>query len=419
MPKRALETEVVKRLYSRLELLARISEEAEQLTRPFMSEAMVRVNALVSGWMREAGLEPWVDGLGNVRAVWGDPNAPRLVLGSHLDTVRNAGKFDGPLGFLAALAVVEQLRGLRKTPGFAIEVVGFSDEEGLRFQTAYLGSYYYVGKFRPAWWALRDRDGLTLADAVRNWGREPSVVEAQQQVPEKLLGYLEMHIEQGPLLEVEQCAAGVVTAIAAQSRINIVVVGKAGHAGTTPMDLRRDALCAAAEMILLIEKVAQKVRYMRATVGQIRIEPGASNVIPAEARFTLDFRHPNTEIQQDALEAIHAQCLEVARARRVRLRWDYLQQTPAVPMDARLSNALAESARTVQGKAPRLVSGAGHDAVALSDVCPVGMLFVRCRQGLSHHPDEYVNPEDIRTALAVYVGAVLKLAEEGLERGHV
>jgi allantoate deiminase len=411
---RPIEEAVVQRLYARLEMLAKISEEPDQLTRPFMSPAMVRVNEVVSGWFRDTGLSPWVDGIGNVRAIWGDPQAPRIVIGSHLDTVRNAGKFDGPLGMLSALAVVEQMQSWREKPPFAIEVVGFSDEEGLRFQTAYLGSYYYIGRFRQNWWELKDRDGISMEEAVKAWGRNREQILATQECPKKLLGYLEMHIEQGPLLEVEQCAAGVVSAIAAQSRINITVTGKAGHAGTTPMDLRRDALCAAAEMILIVEKVARKVRYMRATVGQIRVEPSASNVIPSEARFTLDFRHPNTEIQRDALEAIHAQCLEVARIRRVRIRWDYMQQTEAVPMDARFISLLSDSARAVQGKAPRIVSGAGHDGVAMSEVCPVGMLFVRCRQGLSHHPDEYVTPEDIRTALTVFTDAIMRLSTEGV-----
>jgi allantoate deiminase len=233
-------------------------------------------------------------------------------------------------------------------------------------------------------------------------------------VPDNLIGYLETHIEQGPLLEVEQCAAGVVSTIASQTRLNIVVQGKAGHAGTTPMDLRRDALAGAAEMIVLIEKVAKNVQFLRATVGQIRVEPSASNVIPSEARFTIDIRHPDTEVKNEALEAIHAQCLEVARVRRLRLRWDYLQQSSAVPMDQRYVDLFTKSAEAVQGKVPQIISGAGHDGVALSEVCPVGMLFVRCRQGLSHHPDEYVRPEDIRTALTVFVDAVVRLAKEGV-----
>ena len=410
MPPRLIDDAVLRRLYARLELLASISEEAGQLTRPFMSGAMVRVNAVVSDWFRKTGLDPWVDGIGNVRALWGPATGPRLVLGSHLDTVRNAGKFDGPLGLLMALAVVEQLQAWGEDPGFAIEVVGFADEEGLRFQTAYLGSYYYVGKFRPEWWELRDRDGLTLAEAVVAWGRAPASVQAGQSVPPELLGYLETHIEQGPLLEVERCAVGVVSAIASQSRIHVSVTGKSGHAGTTPMDLRRDALTAAAEMILIIETVARRVDQLRATVGQIRVLPSASNVIPSEAHFTIDLRHPRETIKHEALEAIHAQCLEVARTRRLRVRWDYLQQTTDVPMDPAMIALLAASAHAVQGKAPLLVSGAGHDAVAVSEVCPVGMLFVRCRQGLSHHPDEYVKPADIRTALRVFADAVLRLA---------
>lgn len=414
MSAKPVDDSVIARLYERIERLSQISEEADQLTRPFMSEAMLRVNAEVGNWMQETGLRPTVDPLGNVRAIWGDPEAPRLVIGSHLDTVRNAGKFDGPLGMLSALAVVEQLQANEVPLPFAIEVVGFSDEEGLRFQTAYLGSYYYTGRFDPKWWELRDRDGKSLADAVKDWGSTPEMVESAIKVPTNLIGYLETHIEQGPMLEVEQCAAGVVSTIAAQTRVNVVVSGKSGHAGTTPMDLRRDALAGGAEMIGIVETVAKKVRFLRATVGQIRVEPSASNVIPNECRFTIDIRHPNTDVKNDALEAIHAQCLEATRLRKLRVRFDYLQQSDAVPMNPHLVDLLTRSAVAVQGKAPQIISGAGHDAVAMSTVCPVGMLFVRCRQGLSHHPDEYVKPEDIRTALEVFVDAVTRLAEEGV-----
>ena len=223
--------------------------------------------------------------------------------------------------------------------------------------------------------------------------------------------YLEAHIEQGPVLEEKDCATGIVTTIAAQFRIHITIYGKAGHAGTTPMDHRQDALCTAVELIGLIEETAKNDGDLRATVGQIRVEPDASNVIPDACYLTLDIRHPQTSALEDLTEYIHACALTIAANRRTRLHWDYLQRSNAVDMSLEVQQALAASALAIQGKAPSLPSGAGHDAVIMSSIAPVAMLFVRCREGLSHHPDEHVKPEDIDTALQVISNAISYYAD--------
>ena len=416
---RPVDPAVSARLHARLETLARITDEPGKITRGFLSPAMIEANAALAGWCRAHGLDTTIDAVGNLRARWRTapvtsagstaasmPVRPFLAIGSHLDTVRDAGRYDGPLGVVAALACVEQLQAWGVTPPFDIEVVAFSDEEGLRFQTAYLGSAYYAGVFRPEWLTLADADGHTLAEVLSSFGTDPKTVASDQRPPAGLLGYLEMHIEQGPVLEAEGCSASVVSAIAAQTRAAFTFTGKANHAGTTPAELRQDALCAAAETILRVEKAARDVPMLRATVGQIRIEPGASNVIPSLARISLDLRHPENAVLANAIAALRADVQALAARRRVQARWEALQQSPAVPMDPSLRDALVHSTRRFQDRAPVMVSGAGHDGVMVSRVCPVAMLFVRCREGLSHHPDEYAAPADIDTALAILVDAV-------------
>jgi allantoate deiminase len=411
---RSIDSKISAQLHARLAALAVVTEEPGRITRRFLSPAMLEANALLADWCRAAGMQPVVDAVGNLRARWRaipDVEQPVLVLGSHLDTVRNAGPYDGPLGVIAALGCIEQLQAWGLTLPFDLEIVAFADEEGLRFQTAYLGSAYYVGAFEKKWLQLVDADGISLAKVSTDFGQDPDKVAADQQVPANLCGYLEMHIEQGPVLEKEACAAGVVSAIAAQIRGRLIFQGKAGHAGTTPMELRQDALCAAAEAVLQLEEAARGTAGLRATVGQIQIEPGASNVIPSLTRLSVDVRHADRVLLDRIFEKVLAQIEERAQQRRVTLRWELFQQSAGVDMDATLTAHLRTGAEEAQGRAPSIVSGAGHDGVMLARVCPVAMLFVRCRDGLSHHPDEYASPADIDQAFGIFANAIVRYAE--------
>lgn len=425
---RPLDSAITARLHARVAELGGISEEPGRLTRSFFSDAMTRVHFRFAEWAADAGLTFAIDPADNLRLRWLSPGvvksvasaapaaAPRplLVIGSHLDTVRDAGRYDGPLGVLTGLACIEQLQAWGVAPPFDIELVGFSDEEGLRFQTAYLGSAYYAGVFPAGWLALRDGAGLTLGEVLSSRGLSAADILAEQAAPAGLFGYLELHIEQGPQLEADACAVGVVSAIAAQTRARLVFTGKAGHAGTTPMEARQDALCAAAEAVLAVERRARATPGLRATVGQIAVKPGASNVIPAEAALTLDIRHADDATLAATVAALEEETTALAAARRVGLRWDFLQRGGAVPMHAVFTEKLREAAVARQGAAPVLVSGAGHDAAVLARVCPVAMLFVRNRDGLSHHPDEYVEPADAELGLAVLADAVVRLGGTGV-----
>jgi allantoate deiminase len=403
--------EDVRALRARLDTLAACSESAERLERRSYTPAMAAANAHVASWMRDAGMTVRQDAAGNLSGRYeaAVPGARTLLLGSHLDTVRDAGKYDGPLGVLVALACVERLRraGLpRGSPEgsrlpFTVEVMAFADEEGLRFGSAYLGSAAAAGTFDPRWLELADGDGITLAEALRAFGGDPAGVAACRRRPEELLGYCEVHIEQGPVLEALDLPAGVVTAIAGQSRATVTFSGAAGHAGTVPMEARHDALCAAAEFVLATERAARARRGAVATVGQIVAQPGASNVIPGQVTVSLDARHADDGVRGELCDLLHAKAEEIGAARGVAASWQIAQQSDAVTCSPGLSGTLAEAIAALGHRVHRLTSGAGHDAVAMARVTPVAMLFVRCRGGVSHHPAEFAAEEDIGVAIDV------------------
>ncbi len=374
------------RIMQRCDELAAVTDEPGRITRTFHSPAMQRANGLVGGWMQEAGLLVREDAAFNLigRLPSTRPRARCLLLGSHLDTVRNAGRYDGPLGVLLGLAVAELLREVPLP--FHLEVVGFSDEEGVRYQTTYLGSRAMLGLLRARDLAVIEEKGLAAARRPRG----------------ELLAYLEAHIEQGPVLEAAGRSIGVVGAIAGQTRIRAAFTGQAGHAGTTPISLRRDALCGAAEIILAAERCG-----VTATVGQCRVEPGAGNVIPGGADFTLDVRDARDARRRAACRHLHAAAKAVARRRGLTLSWTVVQETPTVRMNPQLTRLLASAAGS---GVPILPSGAGHDAAVMAAACPCAMLFLRCRGGVSHHPDENVKPGDVATALGVLLRTVLQLA---------
>ncbi len=377
----------------RCDELGAISDESGCLTRTFHSPAMQRANALVGAWMRDAGLDVGEDAAFNLIGRWpsANPRAKTLLLGSHLDTVRNAGKYDGPLGVLAALAVVQELKTSGVTFPFHIEIVGFSDEEGVRYQTTYLGSRAMAGTLRKADLDLIDERGIERAERRRG----------------EFLAYAEVHIEQGPVLESEGLAVGVVTGIAGQSRLRFEFAGRAGHAGTTPMNQRRDALCGAAEFVLAVERCG-----VTATVGQITVRPGVSNVIPDQVSLTVDIRHLENMRRIRATAVLISRSRAIAQKRGLRVKFKCVQSSMSVACNPALTESMAEAVVKHQLRMISLPSGAGHDAVAISQICPVTMLFVRCKGGLSHHPDESVKTADVAKALAVLRDFVLGLANQ-------
>ncbi len=396
----------VERLVRRLDELGRISDERGRLTRTFLSPAMRRANALVGKWMRRAGLETREDAAGNLvgRMRSRRAGARTLLLGSHLDTVRDAGRFDGALGVLLPIAALESLGDGRAKLPFHVEVIGFSEEEGVRFSSAYLGSKGYVGGLAAADLRRRDAEGVTVREALagafgRGW-RPPRSAHRRG----GLLGYVEAHIEQGPVLEALGAPVGIVSAIAGQTRVRITWRGRAGHAGTTPMRLRRDALAGAAEFALEAERQARRDPPLVATVGMLSVSPGAANVVPGSAEHSLDLRHPSNRERRAALARLRAAAGRLARRRGLRLEWRVTQDHGAVECDPALTARLARAVRAEQGSCPRLVSGAGHDAVILSRLAPVAMLFVRCRGGLSHHPDEFASASDLGAATRAMAG---------------
>jgi len=369
----------------RCDELGWVSEEKGGLTRTFASPAMKRANKLVGSWMRQAGMAVREDAAFNLigRLTSAKRGAKTVIIGSHLDTVRNAGKYDGPLGVLLGIAVAQNLRG--HVLPFHLEVVGFSDEEGDKYQTTYLGSRAMLGP-----------RGKKDPQVIREKG-----LEKAQRPHAELLAYLEAHIEQGPVLQAQRRPLGVVTAIAGQSRIRAVFAGRAGHAGTTPMHMRKDALCAAAEIISVAEKLG-----VVATVGHCTVEPGVSNVIPEKVTFTLDVRDAADAKRKAACAKLRQLAVSVARRRGLRLDWQVVQETPTAPMDKNLTSIL----RNAIDKAPLLPSGAGHDAAVMASACPSAMLFIRCKDGISHHPDESVRTTDVAAAINALTRAVLELA---------
>jgi allantoate deiminase len=391
--------------------LAAVSEEPGCLTRRFATPAMARANALVGDWMAAAGLEVRVDAAGNLvgRLPGTDPSAGTLLLGSHLDTVRDAGAFDGPLGVLAAVACVERLRAEGSRLPFAVDVLGFSDEEGLRYGTAYLGSRAVAGSFEPALLELVDDDGVALGAALGDFAGAPPDVGSASRQGERLLGYCEVHIEQGPVLEGRDAPVGVVSAIAGATRAELKFTGRAGHAGTVPMDGRHDAVCAAAEWVLAVEGTARREPGLVGTVGRLQARPGAPNVVPGAALASLDVRHADDAVRDAAVAALQAEARRIGAARGIEVAWRELMRTPAVAMDAGLAGLLAEAVADRGLEVVRLASGAGHDAVALAALTGVAMLFVRCAGGVSHDPDESVDEADVAIALDVLHGFVRRL----------
>jgi allantoate deiminase len=398
------------RVVARCREIARCTEIAGETTRRFLTAPMHQVHTLLRGWMEAAGMSVRVDAIGNMRGVRAGlrPDAPRLLIGSHLDTVPNAGAFDGILGVVLGIALIDELRG--EPLPFAIEVIGFSEEEGVRFSKPFLGSLALIGGLDAAALNRTDCDGITIAEAITAFGLDPSALD-DAALDRQSFAYIELHIEQGPVLESEDRALGVVAAIAGQSRLRFVFSGQSNHAGTTPMALRHDALAAAAHWMVEVEQYARSHAGLVATVGQIDVQPGAGNVIPGTAIVSLDLRHAVDETRHTAVAALLQHAEFAAALRGVHVVATRLMDQPAIAMNARLVGLLQRAAAEAGFAAGTMVSGAGHDAMILAPHCPSAMLFLRSPGGLSHHPDESVLVGDVEAALATSL-AFLRLLRD-------
>lgn len=400
-----------RRAMAMLDALARHSDEPGRLTRLYLSKAHRAAAEETLGLMQQAGLRSHIDTLGSVvgRLEGANPDAPALLIGSHIDTVIDAGRYDGTLGVVLGIVAVEALREAGIVPSCPIEVIAFGDEENARFPTNLSSSYALSGNYRSEWLDGVDQDGVTLRDALTGFGGDPARIGEIARDPRRYRGYLEVHIEQGPQLEAEGLPVGLVSAINGVSRARMSVIGEAGHAGTVPMTMRRDALAAAAEMIGAVERTGAIREDTVATVGVAKVQPGAINVIPARVDLTLDARSPDDAVRHAMVADILAECEAIAEKRGVTLSVEPFMDSPATPMDRALIGLLEESVREMGLPARHLASGAGHDAVAMAALCPVAMLFVRCKGGISHNPAESITVEDADVAARVLIETVRKI----------
>ena len=385
---------------ARCQTLARFSEDTGSLRRTFLSPPMRECHREIAGWVASLGVTSTVDAVGNLRMVYpaAKPDAPRLMIGSHLDTVPNAGAYDGVLGVVLPIALLGALNG-RKLP-FAIEVVGFSEEEGVRFGTPFIGSRALVGSLDEDLLRRQDAQGISIRKAIENFGLNPAeIAQAALQDQDNVLGCVEFHIEQGPVLENVDRPLGVVEAIAGQSRMEFTFVGHANHAGTTPMNLRHDALAAAAEWIGAVERRAVSTSGLVATVGAIQAKPGATNVIAGETRLSLDVRQQHVEARTAAVDYLVQLAEDVATRRGLKVRWNVLMDQRAVPMDPFLVSQVEKAVSKAGCEPYRMVSGAGHDAMILAEKVPAAMIFLRTPGGISHDPAESVDVGDVAKAI--------------------
>jgi len=402
---------------ARCDALARFSEDANSLRRTFLSPPMHNCHAAVAGWLKPLGVSAKMDAAGNIRGVYAgaDSVSPRVLIGSHLDTVPNAGKYDGILGVVLAIALLEELDG-RRLP-FAIEVVGFSEEEGVRFGVPFIGSRALTGRLDPELLERRDRNAISVRDAIQQFGLDDRRI-GEAALANDVLAYLEFHIEQGPVLERLGRQLGVVEALVGQTRLTLRFLGRANHSGTTPMDARRDALAAAAEWMVAVELHAKQTPDLVATVGSIEAKPGATNVIPGEVRLSLDVRHRSDEVRTRAVRELTELAEATATKRGLCSQWNTLLEQNAVQLDGFLVGQIEWAIRASGCEPHRMTSGAGHDAMILAEEVPSAMIFLRSPGGISHDPAEAVLLEDVEKAMATGVRLLgqLALSQEFLGR---
>lgn len=385
--------------------LGAISAEPQRLIRLFLSPEHRQAANLLSRWMREAGMTVREDALGTLRGHWRPEKKKRLLIGSHIDTVIDAGKYDGPLGVVAGILAVQELNARRMDLPFGIDVLAFGDEEGSRFRTTLAGSSACAGVFDRTSLAFPDRNGVTLGDALKAYGKNLDDIADAAYDPADVVGYVEVHIEQGPVLEASSLPLGVVTGIVGQSRMRVIVLGDAGHAGTVPMRMRHDALAGAAELMLDIERTALENEDdgMVATVGRIEASPGATNVIPGRVGFSLEFRSSTDAKRKAAIDQVKQGAQRMGVRRKLEFAFEPFHETSTTACTPFLQDLFAEAIHSLGYKSIRLPSGAGHDAQVMAKLCPMAMLFVRCKGGISHNPAEFASEQDMGLAIAALV----------------
>ena len=385
-------------IVERINELGAISETPEHLARIFLTPQHRAAADLILGWMRAAGMRAHIDAIGNVcgRYEGQQFGMPCLMLGSHYDTVRDAGRWDGPLGIVTAISCVAELNRTGRRLPFAIEIVGFADEEGVRFASTLLGSRAVAGTFDESVLGKADRGGVTMREALASFGLDPDTIGKAARTRGELYAYVELHIEQGPVLEGLNLPVGVVTAISGATRLAARLTGMAGHAGTVPMKQRKDALAGAAECIVMIEEFCRTDDGgLVGTVGYIHATPGATNVIPGQVSFTIDIRAPGDAHRRRAVTDMVRQIETIARRRGLELQLDVTHENRSIPCADWLKGQIAAAIASEGYPVVELPSGAGHDGMAMIDIADVGMIFVRCRGGISHHPDEHVETADV------------------------
>ena len=394
----------------RIDELSAISETPGILTRRYLTAEHRRANELVGHWMSGAGMDTWQDAAGNIvgRYDSAQGNAPALIIGSHLDTVVNAGKFDGILGVLCGVACVQALFQTGRRLTYPIEVIGFADEEGVRFGTTYLGSRAVTGQLDPSTFEQTDEAGISFRQALADFGLDADQIGQAARRPDDILAFLELHIEQGPVLEALGRPAGAVTAINGQTRLSVTITGEAGHAGTVPMGLRRDALAVAAEGVLAVERECDGNDDVVGTVGILRVTPGAINVIPGEANLTVDIRGKDDVVRRKVVAEVSRAVRKAAEQRNCFAQISVLHEVVSAPCAERMIKIIERAIAAAGFEPCRMPSGAGHDAAAMAELCDVGMIFLRSERGISHNPAERTSEEDV----AVGIDILLKVLDE-------
>ncbi len=402
---------IAHRILDRCDQLSRISASNQGIFRAYLMPEHRLAAQRISKWMQEAGMHSRMDEVGNVvgRIEGKEPNLPAVLLGSHFDTVCNAGRYDGILGILTAIESVAWLSKKNQELPFALEVIAFADEEGARFSVPFIGSRAVTGQLSTTDFDQTDDKHISLGEALIAFSLKPELVYMARRSHEDIAAYLELHIEQGPRLEHEGISVGVVDGIQGQTFGECHIFGKAGHAGTVPMQLRCDALSASAESILAIEAIAKNHKEVVATVGRIDAKPGSANVIPGKVSFSIDLRAPEDHNRKKVFNEICAAIRSIAKRRQNQVEIKINMDHNAMVCDPHLNSIITESCKTAAGRAFAISSGAGHDAQIMASICPVGMIFVRCKGGISHHPDESVNVDDVACGYQALTTTILSM----------